>query len=56
MARPTKEAAILIEKRNKDIMSMKQKGYPREYIAGYFNISKSRLSRIITSEENNYGK
>lgn len=41
----------LKEKRNKRIVSMFKRGYPQEYIAGYFGISKGRVSQIIKSCE-----
>jgi len=47
MARPTKEQAVVIEKRNREIMEMVEKGYPMDYIYNYFNLSKGRLSQII---------
>jgi hypothetical protein len=52
MAAPTKEQKIAIEKRNKDIMEMVEKGYPRSYICSYYKLSKGRLSIIIKTIKN----
>lgn len=47
MARPTRKEAVLISQRNKKIKSMAQK-YPVGYVAEYFNLSKGRVSRILS--------
>ena len=47
MTRPNKKQTIIIEKRNRDILEMEKKGYPRDYICSYFGLSKGRLSLIL---------
>lgn len=47
MARPSKEEAIVIQKRNKELLTMVDKGYPIDYICSYFGLTKGRVSQII---------
>jgi hypothetical protein len=51
MARPNKKESLAIRKRNRQILKMRMTGYPIDYIAEYFNKSKSTISEIITNEE-----
>jgi hypothetical protein len=53
MTRPTKSEAIVIQKRNKEILEMEKKGYPRDYICNYFGLSKGRLSLILKKIKRN---
>ena len=47
MARPNKAQAVIIQKRNDEIVEMLKKGYPMDYIYNYFSLTKGRLSQII---------
>jgi hypothetical protein len=47
MARPNKEQLVVIQKRNKELLTMVKKGYPSDYICSFFNLSKGRVSQII---------
>ncbi len=47
MARPNKNEAIAIKKRDDEIVEMKKKGYPLDYISSYFSLSKGRVVQII---------
>ena len=51
MARPNKKEAIVIQKRNAELLTMVQKGYPLDYICSYFNLTKGRVSQIIKKNE-----
>lgn len=51
MARPTKAQQAANTIRDKDILDMHQKNYPLEYIAAYYNLSKTRVVRIIKTQE-----
>ena len=46
--RPSKKQQIAIEKRDKELIKMSQDGYPLDYIASYFSISKGRVVQIIS--------
>ena len=50
MPRPTKQEAIAIRKRNDDILSMDQKGYPLDYIASFYNLTKGRVVQILKKQ------
>ncbi len=50
MPRPTKQEAIAIHKRNDDILVMDQKGYPLDYIASFYNLTKGRVVQILKKE------
>ena len=47
MPRPTKQEAIAIRKRNDDVLAMDQKGYPLDYIASFYNLTKGRVVQIL---------
>lgn len=47
MARPTKQEAIAIKKRNEDIFAMSVKGYPLDYISSYTGLTKGRVVQIL---------
>jgi hypothetical protein len=47
MARPNKKEAIVIQKRNKELLAMVKNGYPMDYICSYFGLTKGRISQII---------
>lgn len=49
--RPDKEKALANEKRDKNILSMKEKGYPLGYIAQFHGISKSRVIHIVKRKD-----
>ena len=51
MARPNKREAIVIQKRDQELLTMVEKGYPIDYICSYFNLSKGRVSQIIKNRE-----
>lgn len=53
MPRPTKKEAMAIRKRNDDILSMDQKGYPLDYIASFYNLTKGRVVQILKKESEN---
>ena len=53
MGRPTKKDQVLKDERNKKIVSMRKSGYPLIYIAATFNVSKSRISRILKKAVDN---
>ena len=44
--RPTKKDLIAVARRDKEIVEMHEKGYPLDYIAAFFNISKQRVFQI----------
>jgi hypothetical protein len=46
MGRPNKTEAIAKKKRNDEIALMREKGYPLDYIASYFSLSKGRIVQI----------
>lgn len=50
MARPTKNEAIAIRKRNEDIVAMSVKGYPLHYISSFYNLTKGRVVQILKKE------
>ena len=50
MARPNKNKAIAIKKRNDDILLMDQKGYPLDYIASFYNLTKGRVVQILKKQ------
>ena len=50
MPRPTKQEAIAIRKRNDDILAMDQKGYPLDYIASFYNLTKGRVVQILKKQ------
>lgn len=47
MSRPTKQEAVAIHKRNNKMLAMDQKGYPLDYIATFFNLTKGRVVQIL---------
>jgi len=51
MARPTKQESIAIAKRNTEIFAMNEKGYPLDYIASYYNLTKGRVVQILKKED-----
>lgn len=51
MARPNKNQAAVIKKRNQVIYNMDKKGYPLDYIAFFFTLTKGRVVQIIQSEQ-----
>lgn len=50
MARPNKSQVIINQIRDKDIFQMHQKNYPRDYIAMYFQLTESAISKIIKKQ------
>lgn len=56
MARPTKNEAIAIRKRNDTIVAMSVKGYPLDYIASFYNLTKGRVVQILKKEKVEEGK
>ncbi len=50
MARPTKQESIAISKRNAEIFAMSEKGYPLDYIASFYNLTKGRVVQILKKE------
>lgn len=56
MGRPTKQQQIAIVKRNEKIEEMRGRGYPIQYIADFFSISKYRISQIINKMNKNEEK
>lgn len=48
---PTKIEALANQKRDNQIVMMNVKGFPLEYIAGVFNISKSRIVHILKKKK-----
>ena len=53
MARPNKNEAIAIAKRNKELFKMRK--YPQDYLCAYFNLSKGRISQILKKGEEEGG-
>ena len=53
MAKPTAKEQAIIDNRNKDILEMDKKGYPREYICSYYKLSKGRVSLILKKLKQN---
>jgi len=51
MARPDKNKAAIIKKRDELIFKMDKKGYPLDYIASFWNLTKGRVVQIIKSEK-----
>lgn len=51
MARPNKNQSTVINKRNQVIYNMNKKGYPLDYIAFFFTLTKGRIVQIIKSEQ-----
>ena len=51
MARPNKKEAIVIEKRNQELLTMIEKGYPIDYICSFFGLSKGRVSQIVKQKK-----
>ena len=51
--RPNKNEAIAIKKRNDDIVAMDAKGYPLDYIASFYNLTKGRVVQILKKESEN---
>ena len=51
--RPNKNEAIAIKKRNEELVAMKQKGYPLDYLASYHNLTKGRVIQIIKKIKDN---
>ena len=51
--RPTQSEAIAIQKRNEEILAMDQKGYPLDYIAAYYSLSKGRVVNILNKMKRN---
>lgn len=47
MPRPTKHEAVIIAKRNEEILIMDEKGYPLDYITSYYGITKGRVVQIL---------
>lgn len=56
MARPNKNEALAIKKRDESIFIMKQKGYPLDYIASFYNVSKGRIVQILKTEQQKINK
>ena len=56
MARPTKQESIAIKKRNEEIFAMNEKGYPLDYIASYYNLTKGRVVQILKKESEQRSK
>lgn len=56
MARPTKQESIAIKKRNEELFAMSEKGYPLDYIASYYNLSKGRVVQILKKESDQRSK
>ena len=48
--RPTKTQTIAIRKRDEDIADKSKKGYPLDYIASLYNLSKGRVVQILKKE------
>lgn len=46
MTRPNKKQASIFKQRDKKIAKMRENGYPIDFVAEYFNISKGRVSQI----------
>ena len=49
MARPTKKEELEILIRNKEILKMEKKGYPRNLISTMFRLSEGQVSKIINN-------
>ena len=47
MARPNKHQASVIKKRNMAILAMDKRGYPLDYIASFYSLTKGRVVQII---------
>ena len=56
IGRPDKVEAIAIKKRNEELVAMDEKGYPLDFLANYFNLTKGRVVQILKEEEENTKK
>lgn len=52
MARPTKEQEAVNIERDKKIVKMRENGYPFQYIANYFGLTKGRVYNIYKRNKN----
>ena len=50
MARPNKHQASVIKKRNMAILAMDKRGYPLDYIASFYSLTKGRVVQILKRE------
>ena len=51
MARPNRVEALMKQKRDNQIVMMKFRGFPLDYIAATYNISKGRVVQILRRKE-----
>lgn len=51
MARPNRIEALMKQKRDNQIVLMKERGFPLDYIAATYNISRGRVVQILQRKQ-----